>query len=153
MAAQMHGGGIEVTTRLILQYLSTSQQGIVTTANKASGLPGEVFAVIYGTEGFVEVVGKAPSILESFNPKQEQGSADRCLFKREMRQGHQKYQYAPIGREFVYENTEYGLGPMFLRDGRRSPSRRGLRQYTSWRSWRRFGDRARQYTRESDTSM
>jgi predicted dehydrogenase len=85
MAAQTHEDGIEVTTRVILQYLSTSRQSIVSTTNKASGPPGEVFAVIYGTEGFVEVVGKAPSIPESFTvyPKQEQGSADRCLFKRE----------------------------------------------------------------------
>ena len=59
IAAQTHEDGIEVTTRVILQYLSTSRQGIVYTTNKASGPPGEVFAVIYGTEGFVEVVGKA----------------------------------------------------------------------------------------------
>lgn len=90
---------------VILQYPSTSRKGIMTTTNKASGPPGEVFAIIQGTERFVEVDGRAPSILEQFAayPKQKQGSVDRCLFKREMLQGHQKYEYAPIGRGFVYE--------------------------------------------------
>jgi hypothetical protein len=110
MAAQTHEDGIQVTTSAILQYPSTSRQGIVTTTNKGSGPPGEVFAVIHGTEGFVEVEGRASSIPESFTvyPKQRQGTADRCFFKRGMWQG-KKYNYAPIGRGFVYEAQNTAL--------------------------------------------
>jgi predicted dehydrogenase len=66
--------------------------------------------VIHGTEGFVEVEGRAPSIPESFTvyPKQKGGSADRCFFKREMWQG-QRHEYAPLGRGFVYEAQNTAL--------------------------------------------
>ncbi|OOQ89231.1 putative dimeric dihydrodiol dehydrogenase [Penicillium brasilianum] len=110
LAAQSHEDGIEVTTSAILQYPSTNRQGIVTATNKASAPPGEVFAVIHGTEGFVEVEGRAPSIPESFTvyPKQKDWAADRCLYKREKWQG-QRHEYAPIGRGFVYEAQNTAL--------------------------------------------
>lgn len=75
----------------------------MTTTRKIFGPPGEVFAVIHGAKGFVEVKRRAVSIPESFTvyPKQNQGSADRCVFKREMHQFHQKYEYATIRQGFV----------------------------------------------------
>lgn len=107
---QTHQEGIEVTTSAILQYPSTSRQGIVTTTNKASGPPGDVFAVIHGTEGFIKVDGRAPSIPESFPvySKQKGGSADRYFFKREAWEG-QRHEYGPVGRGFVYEAQNTAL--------------------------------------------
>lgn len=82
----------------------------MSTTNKASGPPGEVFAVIHGTEGFIEVEGRAPSIPESFTvyPKQKGGSADRCCFKREVWKG-QRHEYGSVGRGFVYEAQNTAL--------------------------------------------
>lgn len=75
----------------------------MTTTNKASGPPGEDFTVTHGTEGFIEVEGRAPSIPEYFTvyPKQKGGSADICFFKRETWEG-QRREYGPVGRGFVY---------------------------------------------------
>lgn len=108
MAAQTHEEGIEVTTSAILQY--PGKQGIVTSTTKALGPPGEVFAVIHGTNGFVEVEGRTPSIPESFTvwKRQDGGDPERALFRREMCQG-KKYEFPKVGRGFAYEAQRTAL--------------------------------------------
>ena len=109
LAAQTHEEGIEVTTSAVLQYPSTGKQGIVTSTTKALGAPGEVFAVIHGTNGYIEVEGRTPSAPESFTvwTKQE-GNPDRAYFPREMCQG-KKYEFPTLGRGFVHEAEQTAL--------------------------------------------
>ncbi|KAJ5789764.1 uncharacterized protein N7518_006775 [Penicillium psychrosexuale] len=109
VAAQSHEAGIEETTSAILQYPSTGRQGIVTSTTKAPGGPGQVFAVIHGTNGYVEVEGRMPSAPESFTVwKRPQGNPDHALFPREQCQG-KKYDFPPLGRGFVYEAEHTAL--------------------------------------------
>lgn len=109
LAAQTHEEGIEVTTSVVMQYPSTGKQGIVTSTTKALGAPGEVFAVIHGTNGYIEVEGRTLSAPESFTvwTKQE-GNPDRAFFPREMCQG-KKYEFPTLGRGFVHEAEQTAL--------------------------------------------
>ncbi|KAJ5893711.1 hypothetical protein N7495_005402 [Penicillium taxi] len=110
MASQIHEEGIEITTSAVLHYPSTGRHGIATCTTKELGRPGEIFAVIYGTEGCVEVEGRAPSIPESFTvwPKQLSGESDRCQFPREKYKG-KRYDFTTPGRGFTYEADNVAL--------------------------------------------
>ncbi|KAJ5985476.1 hypothetical protein N7522_012672 [Penicillium canescens] len=109
LAAQTHEEGIEITTSTILQYASTCQQGIVTSTTKALGAPGEVFAVIHGTNGYIEIEGRTPSAPESFTVwSKQEGNPDRAFFPREACQG-KKYEFATLGRGFVHEAENTAL--------------------------------------------
>lgn len=110
MAAQTHEDGIEVTTSAILRYPTTGRQGIATCTTKTLGPPGEVFAVVHGTHGYVEVEGRTPSAPVSFTvwAKPDAGNPDRCLFPREMCTG-KKYEFPKIGRGFLYEAENTAL--------------------------------------------
>ncbi|KAJ6022922.1 hypothetical protein N7460_013317 [Penicillium canescens] len=109
LAAQTHEEGIEITTSTILQYASTGQQGIVTSTTKALGAPGEVFAVIHGTNGYIEIEGRTPSAPESFTVwSKQEGNPDRAFFPREACQG-KKYEFATLGRGFVHEAENTAL--------------------------------------------
>ncbi|KAJ5767247.1 uncharacterized protein N7511_004863 [Penicillium nucicola] len=109
LAAQTHEEGIEVTTSTILQYNSTGRQGIVTSTTKALGAPGEVFAVVHGTHGYVEIEGRTPSAPESFTVwSKQEGNPDRAFFPREACHG-KKYEFATVGRGFVYEAENTAL--------------------------------------------
>jgi predicted dehydrogenase len=109
LAAQTHEEGIEITTSTILQYASTGQQGIVTSTTKALGAPGEVFAVIHGTNGYIEIEGRTPSAPESFTVwSKQEGNPDRAFFPREACQG-KKYEFATLGRGFAHEAENTAL--------------------------------------------
>ena len=108
VAKQTHEEGIEVTTSAILQY-SSGRQGICTSTTKALGAPGEVFAVVHGTNGYVEIEGRTPSAPESFTVwKKLTGNPDRAYFPREACEG-KKYEFAKIGRGFVWEADNTAL--------------------------------------------
>ncbi|OJJ40936.1 hypothetical protein ASPWEDRAFT_34398 [Aspergillus wentii DTO 134E9] len=108
VAQQAHEEGIEVTTSAILQYAS-GKQGISTCTTKALGAPGEVFAVIHGTDGYVEIEGRTPSAPESFTVwKKQSGNPDRAYFPREACQGR-RYDFPKLGRGFVYEAENTAL--------------------------------------------
>jgi predicted dehydrogenase len=108
VAKQTHEDGIEITTSAILQY-SSGQQGIGTSTTKALGAPGEVFAVVHGTNGYIEISGGAPSMPESFTVwKKQTGNPERAFFPREACEG-QKYDFPKIGRGFVWEAEHTAL--------------------------------------------
>jgi predicted dehydrogenase len=116
LAAQTHEEGVEVTTSTILQYASTGRQGIVTSTTKALGGPGEVFAIVHGTNGYVEIEGRTPSAPESFTVWSKQaGNPDRAFFPREACQG-KKYEFGTLGRGFVHEADNTALD---ILDGRK----------------------------------
>ncbi|OQD89889.1 hypothetical protein PENANT_c002G07671 [Penicillium antarcticum] len=109
LAAQTHEEGVEINTSTILQYASTGRQGIVTSTTKALGAPGEVFAVVHGTNGYVEIEGRTPSAPESFTVwSKQEGNPDRAFFPREACQG-KKYEFATLGRGFVHEAENTAL--------------------------------------------
>lgn len=110
MAAQTHEEGIEVTTSAILRYPSTGRQGISTCTTKILGPPGEVFAVVHGTHGYIEIEGRTPSAPDFFTvwAKQDGGNPDRCLFPRETCAGN-KYNFPKVGRGFVWEAENTAL--------------------------------------------
>ncbi|CAG8025648.1 unnamed protein product [Penicillium salamii] len=108
VAKQTHEEGVEITTSAILQY-SSGRQGICTCTSKALGAPGEVFVVVHGTNGYIEVEGRAASIPESFTVwKKQEGAADRAFFPREACEG-KKYDFPQIGRGFVWEAENTAL--------------------------------------------
>ncbi|CAI7599141.1 unnamed protein product [Penicillium bialowiezense] len=108
VAKQTHEAGVEITTSAILQY-SSGQQGICTSTSKALGAPGEVFVVVHGTNGYIEVEGRAASIPESFTVwKKQDGAADRAYFPREACEG-KKYEFPQIGRGFIWEAENTAL--------------------------------------------
>lgn len=109
-ASQTHEEGIEIVSSAILQYPSTGRQGIATSTTKAQGPPGEVFSIIHGTNGHIEVQGRTPSAPESFTvwAKLPGGDADRCLYPREAAQG-KKYDFPPVGRGFTWEAENTAL--------------------------------------------
>lgn len=110
MATQTHEEGVEVTTSAILHYPSTGRQGISTCTTKVLGPPGEVFTVVHGSHGYVEIEGRTPSAPESFTvwAKPDTGNPDRCLFPREMCRG-KKFDFPKIGRGFVWEAENTAL--------------------------------------------
>lgn len=110
IATQTHEEGVEVTTSAILHYPSTGRQGVSTCTTKVLGPPGEVFAVVHGSHGYVEIEGRTPSAPESFTvwAKPGAGNPDRCLFPREMCRG-KKFDFAKIGRGFAWEAENTAL--------------------------------------------
>ncbi|CRG86588.1 putative oxidoreductase C513,06c [Talaromyces islandicus] len=109
LAAQSHEAGIETTTSAIFYYPSTGRQGITTCTTKTFGPPGEVFAVIHGTNGFIEIEGTAPSIPLAFTVYAKQsGIPERVYFPKESFQG-KRYEFPNFGRGFVWEAENTAL--------------------------------------------
>ncbi|CAI7628214.1 unnamed protein product [Penicillium glandicola] len=119
LAAQSHEEGVEVTTSAILQYSSSGKQGIVTSTTKSLGAPGEVFSVIHGTNGYIEIEGRTPSAPDSFTVwKKHEGNPDRACFPREMCRG-KKYEFPTLGRGFTHEAEHTALD---ILEGRKESS-------------------------------
>lgn len=112
LASQTHEEGIEVTTSAILQFPSTGRQGVSTCTTKTLSAPGEVFAVIHGTDGYIEIEGKTPSIYQSFTvwKRRAPGDPERCLFPRDDFQA-KKYDFSTPGLGFMWEaeNTAFDV--------------------------------------------
>lgn len=102
LAAQSFREGVEVTTSAVLQFPGTQRQGILlSTTERNNGGAGKVVATVDGTDGFVEVLGGAPSHPTAFvvYPK---------WTGREKPQG-KTYDYAQAAQGFIYEADNTAL--------------------------------------------
>lgn len=102
MAAQSFRDGVEVTTSAVLQFPSTQRQGILlATTERQNDEPDKVVATVDGTDGFVEVLGSAPSHPTSFVVYPRWTGSQKPPGK--------KYDYANAFQGFIYEADNTAL--------------------------------------------
>ncbi|KAE8338394.1 hypothetical protein BDV24DRAFT_176820 [Aspergillus arachidicola] len=98
LATQTHLHGVEVTTGVLLRYLSSGRQGIVSSTTMMPGDPVHI-ARIQGTKGYIDVEGPAASMPLSFTVY-EKNAAEK---------GGKKFDFPRIGRGYIYEADNTAL--------------------------------------------
>ncbi|KJK61412.1 MviM [Aspergillus parasiticus SU-1] len=98
LATQTHLHGVEVTTGVLLRYLSSGRQGIVSSTTMMPVDPVHI-ARIQGTKGYIDVEGPAASMPLSFTVY-EKNAAEK---------GGKKFDFPRIGRGYIYEADNTAL--------------------------------------------
>lgn len=102
LAAQSFRQGIEVTTSAILKFPQTQRQGVLlATTERKNGDKRKVIATVDGTDGFVEVLGAAPSHPSSFVVYPKWTGSEKPPGK--------TYDYARAAQGFIYEADNTAL--------------------------------------------
>lgn len=112
LAAQSFRDGVEVTTSAVLRSPSTQRQGVLlATTERGNGdrdAAAKVVATVDGTDGFVEVLGAAPSHPAAFVVYPKWTGSQKPEGK--------KYDYANAFQGFIYEADNTALD---IRAGRK----------------------------------
>ncbi|KAK4940204.1 hypothetical protein LTR10_019633 [Elasticomyces elasticus] len=101
LASQTHLHGVEVTSSIVVQYPSSGRQGVITSTHMSSK-PSNLVCRVYGTEGYIDVTGEAPSMPHFFTVygrKEDYQTFD---------QGR-KYEFPHVGLGFIFEADNTAL--------------------------------------------
>lgn len=102
LAAQSFREGIEVTTSAILKFPESQRQGLLlATTERKNDEPGKVVATVDGSNGFIEVLGMAPSHPDAFIVYPKWTGKEKPAGKR--------YDYTEAAQGFIYEADNTAL--------------------------------------------